>query len=83
MPRVRADDTQILLRANLDSMRREQLAFSTLFARLNPTRVPILILRMRGAEPALALVAENRGRLVAGLIQARNAFARGFCLLVA
>src|SRR6267142_3427766 len=64
-------------------MRRELLAFSTLFARFDPAKMPILILRMGGAEPALAPIAENGGGFVAGLIQARNAFARGFCFLLA
>ena len=57
-------------------MRGKRLAFTAYVARLESARVPKLVVRMRSAEPALALFAEQGRGGIAGFIQMRYAFAK-------
>src|SRR4029077_8089517 len=51
-------------------------AFAALFAGLQVTRVPQIIVRVRGAKPALAPVAENCSGFIARLVQAGDTVTR-------
>src|SRR4029077_9924646 len=59
---------------NTETTRRS--AFAALFAGLQVTRVPQIIVRVRGAKPALATVAENGSGFIARLIQGGDAATR-------
>ena len=48
------------------------LAFTAFVARLEHAGMPLIIVRVRLAEPALARFAENRGGRVARFVQAGN-----------
>src|SRR5258707_2183966 len=52
------------------------LAFAPFLPGLKVTPVPVIILRVRGAKPALALVAEDCSGLIARLVQAGHTFTR-------
>ena len=67
---------------NLAALWRDALAFAAFLARLDPAGVPLFVLCVRGAEPALATVAEDAGGFVAGFIQQGDGFADGFCLFL-
>ena len=53
----------------LAASKREALAFAAFFAGLDPASVPLFVFGMRAAEPALAVLAEKDGRIVAGFVQ--------------
>src|SRR6266446_2162511 len=52
------------------------LAFAAFLPGLKVTPVPVIILRVRGAKPTLALVAEDCSGLIARLVQAGHTFTR-------
>jgi hypothetical protein len=66
----------------LDLLRR-RLAFAAFFALLYPACMPLVIFKVRGAEPALAAVADDTCGFVAGFVQAGNGFAGGLSLAFA
>jgi hypothetical protein len=52
----------------LVALRRGALAFAAFFAGLDPAGVPLFVFCVGGAEPALAVFAEDGGGLVAGFV---------------
>ncbi len=56
---------------------REALAFSAFVTEFEAADVPLVVVKVCRAEPALAAVAEGGGGFVAGLIQGRNGLASG------
>jgi len=69
-------DTPRLAKRPTKPMRGKRLAFTAFVARLESARAPKLVVRMRSAEPALALFAEQGRGGIAGFIQMRHAFAK-------
>src|SRR6266478_2606897 len=59
----------------------ERSALAPYVAGFELAGMPQVILRVRGAKPALALVAEDGGGFVARLVQVGNRFARRFCFV--
>jgi hypothetical protein len=53
------------------------LAFAAFVAGLEMASMPVIIVRVRGAEPAVASVAEDGGGFVAGLVEQGNSLAGG------
>ena len=65
------------------ALRREALAFAAFIPEFEPADVPLVVVKVCGAEPALAAIAEGGGGFVAGFIQGRNGLAGGLGLLLA
>jgi len=67
----------------LAASKREALAFAAFFAGFDPAGVPLFILCVCDAKPALAVIAEKNGGFVAGFIQRRNGFTGSLGLFLA
>jgi len=53
------------------------LAFAAFVTEFEPASVPLIILEVHGAKPALTAIAEEGGSFVAGFVQRRNSLAYG------
>src|ERR1700726_2893014 len=57
-------------------------AFAAFFARVQLASVPLIILRVRRAKPAITLIAEDCSGLIARLVQAGDTFTGRLCFFV-